>query len=346
MKCKKCHKEIEDLKVCPYCKCKQISKKIMTEADSTSKIIEDQIERIPVFNNISIISFIMIGLLFLHILINWYMSDSAVLSFIFGNLLSFWLFVYFILLQFDKGKKYFRYLNMITGLVLGIKLIKVVLNIFVVIDVINLLSILSYLLLTIFFIKSFFKKETKDIESINILNSRLYLYSIGLSFLITFVFIGLQYINDINIIVSMTNILKLLIVVLFSRYIFLYDTKKNLFKDIEKLSKGTNNNIVSNCLDKLFAKYNFYQLAGFIIFGCGIVLGIVNGSENAICSSGQYTQCLDKSFNIPYMIITFGISFFIAALLYWMGDVKAILVSISKNELKKVKKSVKNIDKV
>ena len=344
MKCRKCHKEIEHLKVCPYCKGKQITKDIIKEVDSTSKIVEEQLVKVSILNNPIVISIIMIGLLFLYLMINAYNNEARTLGFIFSNLLSFWLLAYFILLQFKKGKVYFKYLNLLTGLILLITFIKVLLNIFVNINFINIFEVISYLLLSIFFIKSFFKKEVKDIDQINIFNNRLYFYSIIVSFLITFMLIELQYINNIDYIILTSNILRLGVVFFFARYIYLYDTNNTSFIKINKLARNIDNSKIKKYFNSLLDKYNFYQLGAFLIFVGGIILGIVFGSEYAVCNNNTYDMCLEEEFNISYMFITFGIAFFISAILYWMGDVKSILIKIQENSTKKVKKSVKNID--
>ena len=347
MKCKKCRKEIENLKVCPYCKSKQISKKIIKDMDDTSKEIEEKVEKLTVLNNPEIISYFMIGLLMPYIVFSAYKSDYRLLGFVFNNLLSIDLLVYFILIQFDAGKKHFKYLNIITVILLAISLIKMSLNTLVGINLVNIFSFLSYLLLTILFIKSFLGKEVKDIEKINIINDRVLYYLVLTSFLLTFIFIGLHYINNIDSLVLLLNILKLGIIFFFSRFIYISSNKKlDMFKKINKLSKNTTNNIIGSYIDKLLDKYNFYQLAAFIIFGCGVVLSLIMGSEYSSCRNNIYGTCLEDNFNVSLMIITVSVSFLIAVLLYWMGEVRTCLIIISENTTKKVKKSVKNIDKV
>ena len=347
MKCKKCHKEIEELKVCPYCKAKQLSKKMIKDLDDTSKTIESKVQAIKFFNNPEIISCILIGLLLFHIVFNAYYNNTYGLKFIFGNLLSFILFIYFILLQFNGGKLYFKYMNILTGLVLIINFFKVSLNIFVGISIINLINIFSYLLLTIFFIKTFFKKDVKNIKEINVINNRLYYYISVFSFVLGFVFTQVHYIGNIHSLYLLLEIIKLFIIICFSRYIYLYNDKKlEFFKKVDNISKNINNSKIEKFMSSMLEKYNFYQLAAFIIFGCGLVLGLIFGSEYSICKNNSYNMCLENDFNISLMFITIGISFFISALLYWMGEVKSYLIKITENSNKKVKKSVKNIDKV
>lgn len=342
MKCKKCHREIEDLKICPYCKSKQVAKKVIKNTKSTIDSTEKELEKVSFLNNSSIITYILIGLLLFNLVFSCYNNTSSFIGFILSNIVNIVLLIYFVTIQSKFGKTNFKYFNYLVLLFLFIMFIKVFLNIFVSFNISNLFNIISLFLLVIFFVKSFIKNDYDILDSIE--NKGYFYYIVGSSF-ISFLFKQISLISYIDPLTIILSIVDLLIIVFFSRYIYLYlEHKDTLFLEIDKIQKEIDENKISSTINELFSKYNKYQIISFIILIIGLALGIVIGSEYRECVNNIYNSCMAEQFNIKLLLITYGITFLISLIVYWMGEVIYYLRKISEKDKKKVKKSVKVID--
>lgn len=342
MRCKKCHKEIEDLKVCPYCKGRQITKKVMKTVKDTEEKIEEKVVKVSFFNNSKTLSYVLIGLFIFYLIFNGYNSNMSFIGYLVHNLFSVFFLVYFILLQFDTGKVHFKYLNIGACIVLGINLVETFFNIFVSFNIVHLFSSISSFLLMVFFLKAFFGNKSRDLD---VIDNGLYFYLIIGSFFLSFLFREISMISNISPVFLFLDIIKLFIIVFISRYTYLYIEKEGgLFSEIKSLEKEIDRDKIGKFLKYMNCKYNLYQILSFLVFSIGIVVGIVLGSEYSICRDTIYNTCASNSFNFGIMLLVFFISFLLSILLYWQGEVISYLRKISDNKKKKVKKSVKNVD--
>jgi len=79
-------------------------------------------------------------------------------------------------------------------------------------------------------------------------------------------------------------------------------------------------------------KFNFYQKIAILIMVMAFFIGIILGNIFPSCqSSGLYsTTCSVTEFNISLTIISWFVSFIVSMVIFWLGHVINILLSIEK----------------
>ena len=102
----------------------------------------------------------------------------------------------------------------------------------------------------------------------------------------------------------------------------------NMFEEIEREKKKMPK---VDTLTKEFIDYdyNFYQILSFVVFGFGVVLGIIFGACGSTTSFySDFT--LTTEFNISLMLFSWLVSFLISVFIFGMGHIIAILSDINK----------------
>jgi len=346
MKCKKCHKEIENLKVCPYCKSKQIKEKAIKEATAGINIAEKEIEKVFFLNNSKIISYILIGILSAFLIVSSFTVETSFVGYLFRNFITIFLLVYFIAVQFSAGKKKFAYFNLGVCFLLFVQFLFTTFQLFVQFKVGLFFASISEFLLGIFFIKKFLEDYVEDITFFEALSDKGYFYAIILLGVLRLCF-SINVLLQGYILSYCVYGLYFVYMCFMARYIYLYNVeKKGLFTDIKKMSEELSVKDIEKAKKQVLKKYNGYQILGILVVLFGSVMGIYIGSESGICT-GADTSCTTSSFDFPAMFRILGIAFLIGVILFWMGHVLKYLQEIAKNtkkDVKNMKKNVKNID--
>lgn len=331
MKCKKCHKEIENLEVCPYCKCKQLKEKVLKETKKGIDVAEKELKKIPIINNSKFITYILMGILVLKLILGSISIDLSFIGYLLRNLATIFLFIYFLLLNVDYGKKKFTHLNLIVCILLLIQGIIPIFSLFVKFYLFRLLYCFASFLLAFYFGKNFIEEYVEDISILDAFNNKEYFYLIVGTSLLSIIFAIPSFVNS-SIIYIILELLSIMFICVMSRYIYLYkEEKKGLFTDIKKEQEVLSKKDLKKTTKSILKKYNGYQLFGFFILILGFVFGIYIGSESATCTEVSMA-CAGSSFEFSIMFLIVGVSLFICILLFWMGQVIDILKKIAQKK--------------
>ena len=346
MKCKKCHKEIENLEVCPYCKCKQIKEKVMKDAKKGISLAEKELNKIPIINNSHFISFLLMGVLVFKLILGSIITDMSFVGYLFRNFITILFFLYFLLLQTNLGKKKFSYLNILVCVLLIIQGILPMFSLFVSFKFYLIFSSLSGFFLAFYFIKNFLEEYVEDLPIFDAFSNKEYFYLI-LGIRVFSLVLEIPTFLTSHIGFFLLEICSVVIMCLFARYTYLYKKKdKNLFYEIQKEQEIFSKKDALKKTKSILKRYNGYQLFGFFLLILGVLGGIYFGSENATCTEIGI-DCGASSFDFSSMLLISFASLLLCISFFWMGRVLKILEKLVGNEEKtpkKVKKSVKNID--
>lgn len=114
-----------------------------------------------------------------------------------------------------------------------------------------------------------------------------------------------------------------------------------MFEEIEKYDKKLpDKKEIKKQVRELSKKYNLYQGVSIGIFVVGVIIGIILGNHYSTCSSySQINQmCVEESFNIGIMLLTWIISFIIGLIVMQLGQIISLLMKINENMENKSKK--------
>ena len=236
MKCKKCKKEIENLKICPYCKAKNIKDSVVK---NTAKMVDEMdkgVKDISFLNNPYSINNILIIILLIYMLISIiynYVSNLGLLDLIGSSFFSIFLTVYFILLKTKFGKERFSYMNVALFILLGINLLGSFFNILTTFNFTTIFNLLVDIVLFIYFGSAFFYQYTKKIQRLKNINNKITFYLLCIIVMLFYLLLLLKYMSVYPIIKILGYFAQLVILLFFARYIYLY---KN-FKEMKSCSK-------------------------------------------------------------------------------------------------------------
>lgn len=231
MKCKKCKREIENLKVCPYCKAKNIKDSVVKNTTKALDQVDKEIKGIAFLNSPrQITNALIIGLLIymLFSIADNYVSNNGLLDLIGNSFFYIYLTIYFLLLKTQFGQERFSYMNVILGALLGIHLIGSLFNILTTFNFTMIFNLVVDLLLFIYFISSFFKKYLNKIEWIKGMNNKIIFYILCIVILIFYLLLLIKYVSVLPVLKILRYIVELFILLLFSRYIYLYKKFKEM----------------------------------------------------------------------------------------------------------------------
>lgn len=346
MRCKKCHKEIENLKICPYCKSKQVKDKLIKEANAGVDMAEKEIQKVFFLNNSKIISYILIIVLSAFLVLGCITVETSFVGYLFRNFITIFLFVYFVALQFPVGKKKFSYFNLGICFLLFIQFLFTAFQLFVQFRIPLFFESVSEFLLGVFFIKKFLENYVENVDFLDALSDKGYFYSIIVFGLLRVCFsVGALFQGYI--LAYCVYCLYFVYECFMARYIYLYNVeKKGLFTDIKKMSEKLSVKDLEKAKKQVLKKYNGYQILGILVVLFGSVMGIYIGSESGICT-GADISCTTSSFDFTSMFRILGIACLVGVILFWMGHILKYLQEIAKNtkkDVKNMKKSAKNID--
>lgn len=236
MKCKKCKKEIENLKICPYCKAKNIKDSVVKNTTKAIDEVDRGIKDISFLNNPYLINNILIITLLIYMLLSIaynYVSSLGLLDLIGNSFFYIFLTIYFILLKTKFGKERFSYMNLILFVLLGINLLGSLFNILTTFNFTTIFNLLVDLVLFIYFSNAFFYQYTKKLKKLENMNNKIVFYLLCSILMILYLLMLLKYISLHPVIKILGYITQLVILLFFSRYIYLY---KN-FKEMKACSK-------------------------------------------------------------------------------------------------------------
>ncbi len=231
MKCKKCKREIENLKVCPYCKAKNIKDSVVKNTTKAIDQVDKEIKGIAFLNSPrQITNALIIGLLIymLFSIADNYVSNNGLLDLIGNSFFYIYLTIYFLLLKTQFGQERFSYMNVILGALLGIHLIGSLFNILTTFNFTMIFNLVVDLLLFIYFISSFFKKYLNKIEWIKGMNNKIIFYILCIVILIFYLLLLIKYVSVLPVLKILRYIVELFVLLLFSRYIYLYKKFKEM----------------------------------------------------------------------------------------------------------------------
>lgn len=231
MKCKKCKREIENLKVCPYCKAKNIKDSVVKNTTKAIDQVDKEIKGIAFLNSPrQITNALIIGLLIymLFSIADNYVSNNGLLDLIGNSFFYIYLTIYFLLLKTQFGQERFSYMNVILGALLGIHLIGSLFNILTTFNFTMIFNLVVDLLLFIYFISSFFNKYLNKIEWIKGMNNKIIFYILCIVILIFYLLLLIKYVSVLPVIKILRYIVELFVLLLFSRYIYLYKKFKEM----------------------------------------------------------------------------------------------------------------------
>lgn len=231
MKCKKCKREIENLKVCPYCKAKNIKDSVVKNTTKAIDQVDKEIKGIAFLNSPrQITNALIIGLLIymLFSIADNYVSNNGLLDLIGNSFFYIYLTIYFLLLKTQFGQERFSYMNVILGALLGIHLIGSLFNILTTFNFTMIFNLVVDLLLFIYFISSFFNKYLNKIEWIKGMNNKIIFYILCIVILIFYLLLLIKYVSVLPVLKILRYIVELFVLLLFSRYIYLYKKFKEM----------------------------------------------------------------------------------------------------------------------
>ena len=231
MKCKKCKREIENLKVCPYCKAKNIKDSVVKNTTKAIDQVDKEIKGIAFLNSPrQITNALIIGLLIymLFSIADNYVSNNGLLDLIGNSFFYIYLTIYFLLLKTQFGQERFSYMNVILGALLGIHLIGSLFKILTTFNFTMIFNLVVDLLLFIYFISSFFKKYLNKIEWIKGMNNKIIFYILCIVILIFYLLLLIKYVSVLPVLKILRYIVELFVLLLFSRYIYLYKKFKEM----------------------------------------------------------------------------------------------------------------------
>ena len=231
MKCKKCKREIENLKVCPYCKAKNIKDSVVKNTTKAIDQVDKEIKGIAFLNSPrQITNALIIGLLIymLFSIADNYVSNNGLLDLIGNSFFYIYLTIYFLLLKTQFGQERFSYMNVILGALLGIHLIGSLFNILTTFNFTMIFNLVVDLLLFFYFISSFFNKYLNKIEWIKGMNNKIIFYILCIVILIFYLLLLIKYVSVLPVIKILRYIVELFVLLLFSRYIYLYKKFKKM----------------------------------------------------------------------------------------------------------------------
>ena len=334
MKCKKCKKEIENLTVCPYCKTKAIKDNIETNTKKMASDIDNSLNNIALFKDpYKLSNLALVGLLvyiIISIMYN-YISDLGLLDLIKNDFFYLILTAYFILIKTKVGKKYFSYMNIALAAVLTFNFVASFFNILTTFNFTTVFSLVVDFLLCGYFINSFFYKYTKKLDLLKKFNNTLIFYVLSLVLIVLYFMLCFKYYGEVHIIKMIGYILQLLILIILSRYIYLYkkasDSKSN-FLDMKKPSE---NLPTIKEAKELVKKYNIYQITAALIIIIGLITGVVIGDKSSVCSSYSRINdmCLENTFNFGSMLLIWVISIIVALIISSLGKIVELLSNIN-----------------
>ncbi len=339
MKCKKCKREIEDLKVCPYCKAKNIKDSVIKGTTKAIDGVDNEIKEIKFLNAPFKIANILIVLLLIYMLLSIgynYISDLGLLDLIGNNFFYIVLSIYFILLKTKFGKERFSYMNLVIAILLAINFLGSFFNLLTTFNFTTSFSLIANVLFITYFVNTFFYKYIKKISIINNLNNKFIFYAISIILIILYILMLIKYISVFPMIKIIKYIVEFVILVLFARYIYLYkeySSKETMFKEIKKMDKNLpSNKEVQNHLKNIFKKYNMYQVVAAFIVVIGIIIGIIVGNNYSVCSSYSKinNMCLEQSFNFGIMLVIWIITLILGVVLSALGKIIDLLSGIEK----------------
>ncbi len=237
MKCKKCKREIENLKICPYCKAKNMKD---TVVDTTAKAIEEVdkgVKNILFLNDPSKITNGIIVSLLLYMLISIiynYISDLGLLDLFGKHFFYILLTLYFILLKTKFGKESFSYMNVILAILLGIKALGSFFNLLTTFNFETLLSLFVYGFFFLYFINAFFYKYLEKINKIKNINNKISFYLLCSILFILYLLLLIKYIKVYSVVKIIGMIIECIILVFFARYIYLYKNFREMKSCLKK----------------------------------------------------------------------------------------------------------------
>lgn len=231
MKCKKCKREIEDLKICPYCKAKNIKDSVIKNTTKAIDEVDKEIKDIKFLNNPYIITNILIIGLLIYMLFaisNNYVANLGLLN-LFGNYFFYIALTgYFILLKTQFGKERFSYMNLILLVLLGINLLASLFNLLTTFNFTTVFSVFVDLLLFTYFSNSFFYKYLKKIDIMKNINNKIIFYLLCIILIVLYLLMIIKNIQVLPVIKILRYIVELVILLFFSRYIYLYKQFKEM----------------------------------------------------------------------------------------------------------------------
>lgn len=231
MKCKKCKREIEDLKICPYCKAKNIKDTVIKGTEKAIDEMDKEIKDIKFLNDPTQITNILIVGLLIYMLVSIiysYISDLGLLDLIGNHFFYIVLTIYFILLKVQFGKKHFSYMNVVLVLLLCINFIGSLFNILTTFNFTTLFSLFVDILLLSYFSNSFFSKYLENIKPLKRINNTKIFYILSFILILLHIMLLIKYFTVLPGIKICKYIMQLLILLFFTRYIYLYKKYKEM----------------------------------------------------------------------------------------------------------------------
>lgn len=231
MKCKKCKREIEDLKVCPYCKAKNIKDTVVKKTEKAIDEVDKGIKEVAWLNDPNQVTNVLIVGLLIYMLISIiysYVSDLGLLDLIGNYFFYIALTVYFLLMKVQFGKKYFSYMNVGILLLLGINVLGSLFNILTTFNFTTTFSLLVDSLLLGYFANSFFAKYLNKVDILKKVNNIKMFYILSFILLLLHIALLIKYFTVLPIIKIGKYIMQLFILLFFTRYIYLYKKYKEM----------------------------------------------------------------------------------------------------------------------
>jgi membrane protein len=244
--------------------------------------------------------------------------------------------LYFALINFKIGKKYFNYLNL--GIIILHGIIGVT-SIFTVIQLsssgtINFLaalissilniSIFIYMLYSLFLGTRYYEEFKLSNSLLNEFSNDNYFYSI----VIVSLFITLINIFTINLDTVHLYVFKSIYTILLARYIYLYreyynDDSDKLFSEIKEIREDVPHiKTIKNNVSK--TKFNFYQKFSIVLFLILLVVGAILGNSYPVCSNKIVYSSLCE-FNILLMLEVWFGSLALCFLYFELGKIIELL---------------------
>lgn len=231
MKCKKCKREIENLKICPYCQAKNIKDTVVKGTSKAIDGVDNEIKNIKWLNDpYSVTTILLIGLLvYMLFVIGYnYVSNLGLLDLIGSSSLFLILTVYFVLLRMKFGKEYFSYMNLIVCILLGINIVGSFFNLLTTFNFTNIFDFIVDGLLFTYFLNSFFYKYVKKIDVLKKMNNKIVFYILSCVLIILYVLLIIKNITTLPIVQIIKYIFELVLLLFFSRYVYLYKQYKEM----------------------------------------------------------------------------------------------------------------------
>ena len=253
--------------------------------------------------------------------------------------------LYFLVLKFTIGKKYFHYLNIFLVFFFLLSTVTSCLSVFQAVSLVSILSLFIKFLLCLFIFHSMFRdthywKEYFHMSPFNELNNDFYFYTI---LAVSVILLAINLISVTTFDGAVLTLIDTFYHILFARYIFLYreyvdfHTKDSMFLEIDKIKKGLPKyHSVSKEVSSIH--FNLYQQITIVIFIIGLVIGVFMGNLFPSCGSTSefYSNvCETTEFNFSFMIFIWFIDFLICMFFYGIGTIISLLSSINEKLGKK-----------